>query len=235
MYKDYYKMIKLYHFPLCPFSRRIRLLLSESNLDFELLYEIPWDRRPEFLALNPAGTLPVIIDENDKNISGIYSITEYIEEILSLNKSNFIFGDIYNKSEIRRIMEWFDVKFNAEVTQLILKEMVNKFYINKSDGGGSPNMEIIRIAQENMIYHLDYISYLSESRGWLAGDRISEADFAVAAHLSCLDYLNKVPWDKADSVKNWYARIKSRPSFSNLLKDELSGFITPAHYADLDF
>ena len=62
-------MIKLYHFPLCPFSRRIRLLLSESNLDFELLYEIPWDRRPEFLALNPAGTLPVIIDENDKNIS----------------------------------------------------------------------------------------------------------------------------------------------------------------------
>jgi len=74
-----------------------------------------------------------------------------------------------------------------------------------------------------------------ERRRWLAGENFSLADITAAAHLSTLDYLGDVPWDNHEPAKEWYARIKSRPSFRPLLADHIPGAPPPKHYADLDF
>ena len=83
--------------------------------------------------------------------------------------------------------------------------------------------------------HGDYIGELVDARNWLAGEEISLADMAAAAHLSCLDYLGDIPWEEFSQVKDWYVRVKSRPSFRPLLGDYISGMPPPRHYADLDF
>ena len=70
---------------------------------------------------------------------------------------------------------------------------------------------------------------------WLAGDALSLADIAAAAHLSAIDYLGDVPWSDHEVAKEWYARIKSRPSFRPLLTDHIPGLAPPKHYTDLDF
>ena len=98
-----------------------------------------------------------------------------------------------------------------------------------------PNSWALRAAFLNISYLLQYITYLTERRLWLAGSQMSLADLTAAAHLSCLDYLGDVPWDDHPEAKDWYARIKSRPSFRNLLTDHIPGLPPPKHYGNLDF
>ena len=79
------------------------------------------------------------------------------------------------------------------------------------------------------------MAWLLEHRRWLAGEVMTLADFAAAAHFSTLDYLSDIDWSRSNAVKDWYAKIKSRPAFRNLLVDQVSGFQPPLHYNDLDF
>jgi len=219
----------LYHLTLSPFSRKVRLILAEKNLDFTMKAEKVWERRPEFLALNPAGDVPVLIEPDGTVISATEAIVEYLDETY---REKLLIGiNPVDRAEVRRLTAWFDLKMNFEVTENLLgQKMMNRYH-----GQGQPNSQAIRAGHANLPYHLDYIGYLVERRRWLAGDHFSVADLAAAAHLSSLDYLGDVPWDDHEAAKEWYARIKSRPSFRQLLTDHVPGLSPPAHYTDLDF
>jgi len=222
-------MNKLYHYWFSPFSRAIRVALIEKNVEFDLELELPWARRHEFLALNPAGTVPVMALNDGPVLSGAYAIREYLEETVPniplLGESAEI------RAEVRRLIDWFDVKFNEEVTSLLIAEKVMKRFLKL----GVPEANNIRCAGTNIKQHLRYIEYLAERRNWLGGDNITYADITAAAHLSCIDYLGDVPWDDFPGAKDWYARIKSRPSFRPLLKDLIAGLPPVSHYKNLDF
>ena len=135
------------------------------------------------------------------------------------------------RAETRRLVAWFDNKFYEEVTVNLVDEKIMKRFL----GLGEPNSAAIRAGNNNIHYHLDYIGYLTERRRWIAGDELTLADIAAASHLSCVDYLGDVPWEDHQPAKDWYARIKSRPSFRSLLGDHIPGAPPPRHYADLDF
>lgn len=198
-------------------------------MEFEPVLELTWNRRRDFLVLNPAGTVPVLAEEDGKIYAGIYAITEYLEEI---QPSPDLLGDTTGKrAEIRRLVEWFDVKFNEEVTSLIITEKVMKHFLKR----GTPDTAILRHAAHNIKLHLKYIEYLADRRNWLGGDDFSLADISAAAHLSCMDYLGHVPWEDFDKAKEWYARVKSRPSLRPLLKDTIAGLPAAPHYKNLDF
>ncbi len=222
-------MRTLYHLWLSPFCRAVRIALAEKDLEFTLRAENIWERRDEFLALNPAGEVPVLVEPEGAAVSGASVICEYIDEIKP--EPSIMGATALTRAETRRLAQWFDGKFNAEVTENLLGEKMMKRFL----GLGEPDAAAIRAGYKNLRYHLQYIAYLTERRNWLAGDSLSYADIAAAAHLSSLDYINEVPWDDFDTVKTWYARIKSRPSFRNLLSDKIPGFPPPKHYADLDF
>lgn len=222
-------MRTLYHLWLSPGARKVRLILKEKNLDFDLKIERSWERRPEFLALNPAGEVPVLIEADGAVLSDAGAITEYLEEVYP--DRPLIGLDPLQRAETRRLISWFDVKFNAEVTQNLVEEKMTKRLL----GQGQPNSATIRAGSANLRHHLDYIGWLVERRNYLAGDHFSLADIAAAAHISAVDYLGDVPWDSFESAKEWYARVKSRPSFRPLLADHIPGAAPPKHYADLDF
>jgi glutathione S-transferase len=229
-------MATLLHYPLCPFSRSIRLALAECGIEATLTEERPWEWRPGFLELNPAGSLPVLITDQDGPIAGPYPIAEYLDETASGEGETRGFRllprDPVARAETRRLVEWFHRKFHEEVTAYLVDE---KVYRRFGPNGGSPNMEAMRAGHENLRYHLAYLSHLAETRPWIAGDALSFADLAAAAHLSALDYLGEVPWEDHEAAKSWYALLKSRPSFRPLLADRVAGFIPSGTYADLDF
>jgi len=191
--------------------------------------EETWARRQEFLALNPAGDVPVLVEPNGTALSGSDVICEYLEEIQS--DAPLISGSPVAKAEIRRLVGWFDRKFNTEVTDNLVGEKVMKRFL----GLAEPDSRAIRAGHANLPHHLDYIAYLVERRKWLAGEQMTLADLAAAAHLSAIDYLGDVPWDSHPEAKDWYARIKSRPSFRPLLADHIPGVIPAKHYKNLDF
>ena len=113
--------------------------------------------------------------------------------------------------EVRRLASWFNDKFHAEVSGPLVTERVFKRHMTEEQGGGPPDTEALRAARHNIRYHLAYIGWLVRTRDWLAGERLSYADLAAAAHLSAADYLGDVPWNEDEAAKNWYARVKSRP------------------------
>jgi glutathione S-transferase len=219
----------LYHLWLSAFSRTIRIVLKEKNLEFTLKAEKIWERRPEFLALNPAGEVPVLIEPDGSVIAGMPVIAEFLDEVY---REKILIGiNPIDRAEVRRLVAWFDVKMNAEVTENLVGEKMMKRFL----GLGQPNSSAIRAGHANLVHHLDYIGYLTERRRWLAGENFSLADITAAAHLSTIDYLGDVPWDNHEPAKEWYARIKSRPSFRPVLADHIPGAPPPKHYADLDF
>ena len=229
-------MAILHHYPFCPQSRFIRLVLAEIGMESETVEERPWERRPEFLATNPAGTTPVLRD-GQLDVPGAAVIAEYLDETrgLGLNGRRLLPEGPSERVEVRRLLDWFLVKFHDEVSGYLVTEKIYKRFMPSNGGGGAPDMAAIRAARTNVRYHLKYIGYLVATRNWLAGDHLTYADLAAAAHLSAADYLGDVPWDEDDSAKAWYARVKSRPAFRALLADRVPGMAPPAHYADLDF
>ena len=218
----------LYHLPLSPFCRKIRLVLSEKKLDVDLLEEPVWEKRLDFIRLNPASQVPVLKIDG-LIISESNAIFEYLEEVYS--QTLLLPQNSVDKVEARRFNYWFDDTFHNSVTSKLLYQRVNK----KLRRTGQPDSVLIKSGISELKFHLDYLDKVLEDRRWLAGDTMTIADFAGAAHFSTLDYIGDIDWSRSESIKIWYSKIKSRPAFRSLLKDYLPGFAPPDHYADLDF
>ncbi|KAF0675916.1 FtsZ-binding protein FzlA [Profundibacterium mesophilum] len=221
-------MNRLYHVPLSPFCRKVRLSLAEKRIEVELVEERYWEQDADFLRRNPAGKVPVL-KMGGMVLAESQAICEYIEEIQP--DPPLLPSTAQGRYEARRLTAWFDDKFFHEVTKKLLYERVNK----KVMGQGYPDSTNVKKGAKAIKFHLDYMSWLLDQRRWLAGDQMSIADFAAAAHLSCLDYISDVDWNRSATVKDWYAKIKSRPAFRGILADQLPGFLPPRHYANLDF
>ena len=219
---------RLYHVPLSPFCRKVRLTLAEKKIEVELVEERYWEPSPDFLRRNPAGKVP-ILKMGNRVMSESQAICEFIEE--QTPEPPLMPRGAEGRYEVRRLCAWFDDKFHNEVTSKLLYERVNK----KVTGQGYPDSRNVKLGSTRIKYHLDYMAWLLDQRRWLAGDAMTLADFTAAAHLSCLDYISDVDWNRHAVLKDWYAKIKSRPSFRPLLADQVSGFPPSAHYADLDF
>lgn len=226
--------LTLYHRPFCPQSRLVRLVLAERGLDVMLIEEKPWERREDFLRLNPEGTTPVFIDEDGTVVPGAEVIIAYLDETLAAERP-LMPEDPRARVEVRRLVHWFVRKFFEEVSGLLQVEKIDKRFMSVDVGGGAPDTGAIRAARANIRYHLSYVGWLAAKKDWLAGPEMTYADLAAAAHLSVADYLGDVPWAENEAAKEWYARVKSRPSFRLLLADRVAGMPASASYADLDF
>lgn len=220
-------MRTLFHYPLDAFGRIIRIFLYERSLDYQPIEEYPWNRKKIFSENHMFSDLPTLVENDTLVIQGAYSIVEYIEyNYRAQNK-----GSIRNKIEIDRITSLFNIYFFAEVTNKVIYEKITKKYIEKA----APDSSSIRKGSQNIAKYFEYIAWLMNRRNWLAGDDFSLADISAAAHVSCLDYVDSIEWEKFPEVKDWYVRVKSRPSFREILNDKIPNIKPPEHYVNLDF
>ncbi|MCB2083228.1 MAG: glutathione S-transferase family protein [Sphingomonadaceae bacterium] len=222
-------MWRLYQFPLCPFSRKVRLLMSEKGIGYELWRENPWDNRDEFWALNPAGRTPVLHDPDKKlTLCDSRAICEYFEE--TVDQTPLIGGTARERAEIRRLVALFDESFFNDVTAPMLGEKMKKRIVLRQPPDSRRLSQAMKLAHG----HLDYIDWLIDNRTWLAGPRMSLADLAAAAQISVVDYLGGIDWSGHEQAKGWYAVFKSRPSFRPLLSERMEVIQPPKHYALVD-
>ena len=226
-------MRRLLHMPLDPASRMVRIALAEKGLPAELEETRPWDEREHIAALNPAGAIPVLVDETSDGeehaIAPASVIMEYLEERYPA-PALFPTG-AENRAETRRLISWFTQKFENDVVTFIVRERIDKRLMRR----GQPDYDLLRAGLESLDWHFDYFGWLLDQRNWFAGDAYSAADIAAAGFISCVDYVDAVPWDRFPAVKEWYARIKSRPAMRPILRDRVEGMPPPRHYADPDF
>ncbi len=222
-------MWQLYQFPLCPFSRKVRLLLGEKGVAYELRRENPWEGRDELYAMNPAGRTPVLRNaERGITLVDSRAICEYFEE--TVEKSPMIVGTAASRAEIRRMVALFDENFFGDVTAPLLQERMKKRLFMRAPPDSRLLREAMRLANE----HLDYMDYLIDNRPWLAGAQMSLADLAAAAQVSVADYLGGIDWSGHESTRGWYSVFKSRPSFRPLLSERMDVIQPPKHYADVN-
>ena len=223
-------MWQLYQFPLCPFSRKVRLLLAEKGVAYDLVTEHPWEARAGFRDINPAGRTPAMHDPaRDLTMSDSVAICEYFEET---EASKMLFaGSAGQRAEIRRLIAWFDSKFYAEVGAPLLQEkMIKRLFYRQT-----PDATMLRHAMRAATAHMEMLGSLLDHHNWLTGTTMTMADLAAAAHLSVADYLGGIDWAGHDLVHDWYAVLKSRPSFRPLLDERMGALMPPPHYADVNF
>jgi glutathione S-transferase len=218
---------------LDPASRLARLMFAEYGITAELEDIKPWAREPQLLEINPAATVPILVEDDEPPVVGVLAVLHAIEDRYA--PSNTVAGLFpagpHDRAEVWRLLEWVLLKLNDEVTRYVFEEKI----VKRDKRGAMPDPAVLRVAKANLVEHLLYFNWLFATRQWIAGDTMSLADFALAAHLSCLDYLGDVNWDSSIETRQWYARIKSRPAFRNLLSDRVAGMPAAAGYADLDF
>ena len=221
-------MVLLIHHSVSPFSRKVRIAMGEKKMLFVLREEEPWNLSADMYKLNPAGSLPVFLSDGNV-IAGNYAICEYLEEFN--REIPLLPQDLKLRAEVRRLVEWFDDKFYKEVYRNIAYEKIHKRF----GSGLAPDSRILKIGLNNLNFHLEYLDWLTERNNYLAGENLTLADAAAAAQLSIIDYLGDVPWEGYRNAKLWYSKMKSRPSFKDILKDSVKGILPAKHYANLDF
>jgi len=230
-------MLVLYHHPFSPACRFVRLAIAEYGVRHELRLERVWERRREFLTLNPGGFVPVTVENDGPPVVGAGPILEYLDETRGYAQGDRRLMPEHpdGRAEMRRLVDWFLRKFDDEVVGHLVHERIVKLEMPAGAGGGPPESGVLRAARANMRHHMRYIAYLAATRNWLGGDRLTFADLAAAAELSCADYLGEVPWAENQHAKMWYARMKSRPAFRPLLAEAVRGLPAAPSYTDLDF
>ena len=223
------RMWQLFQFPLCPFSRKVRLVLGEKKIAYELVRENPWDGRDDFWQLNPAGRVPVLYETGRQiSLCDSQAICEFLEE--TVDRTPMIGGPAVQRAEIRRLVALFEENFYADVTEPLLVERMKKRLIYRQP----PDSRALREAMKRAHGHLDYIDWLVDTRPWLAGATLSLADLACAAQISVADYLGGIDWKGHEQAQGWYMVMKSRPSFRPLLAEKMDGLPPSPGYASLD-
>jgi glutathione S-transferase len=222
----------LHHFPLDPASRQVRLALGEKRLPFTEVQERYWERRAAFLDLNPSGLTPVLVETDEGRRTVVCEARAILEHLNEVAPEPDLFGrDPAERAETRRLLQWFDRKFDYEVNAFLLHEKMEKQLLRL----GAPGLANLRAGREGLRAHMAYIERLLQERDWMNGRRLSLADFAAAANLSVIDYFGDVPWREYPGARTWYMKLKSRPCFRPLLTDRWPGLTPASHYDDLDF
>ena len=221
-------MITLYHYYLCSSSRYIRLILEEHKISYQTQLENYWKPQNDFLELNPAGHLPVLVNEENFPVIGANACVEYIKD-LEL-RSNFFVENYKEKAEINRLVHWFEVIFKKEVFDPIIYEKVYSRIVENI----TPNSENIRAALQNLDFHIQYFNYLLNNKNYFIKDELTYLDFLAAANFSVLDYLGLLNLKSNENIREWYFKLKSRPSFRTLLKDQIVGLNPHENYKNMD-
>jgi glutathione S-transferase len=225
-------MPRLLQHRLDPASRVARLMFAEYGVPIDIEDIKPWTREPQLLEINPAATVPILIEEGEAPIVGVLAVIHGIEERHSPSTVAGLFpAESRDRAEMWRLLDWVLLKLNDEVTRYVFEEKI----VKRDKRGATPDPAVLRVAKANLVEHMLYFNWLFATRHWIAGDMMTLADFALAAHLSSLDYLGDVLWETSLETRQWYARIKSRPAFRTLLNDRVAGMPAAAGYADLDF
>jgi len=214
-------MRRLIHVFMSPACRVARLALGEKRVAHNLA-----------AADDALAHLPVLVEENGMALTGLWAIIDHLEA--EHPDHPLLPEDAIERAEALRLFDWLMTQFHESVTKRVVWEKAAQAQTGAAERR-PPSMETLRRGRDALHEALEMLGTLAEERGYLACRDASLADLALAAHLSALDYFGEIQWAEHPRTTEWYARMKSRPSFRPLLSDRLPGQPPVTHYAELDF
>ena len=214
-------MRRLIHLVFQPASRLVRLVLGEKRLVID----------PQAAEVSQAH-MPVFVDLDGTEVTGLWAILDHLEG--NYPEVPLVPEDTAERGEALRWLDWTSTILSEQVTHKIVAEKANPRYTGASSRS-TPDMNVIRSGREALREIIPFLGKTVDERGNLVSRSCTIADLALAAHLSALDYFGEMPWDANPSLREWYMRMKSRPSFRSLLADRVPGQPPIKYYADLDF
>jgi glutathione S-transferase len=130
-----------------------------------------------------------------------------------------------------RLLDWVLLKLNDEVTRYVFEEKI----VKRDKRAPRPSRAVLRAAKANLTEHLLYFNWLFATRHWIAGDFMTLADFALAAHLSTLDYLGTCTGTPRRRDAAMVCADQVAPGLPHPAQRPRGRHAAAAGYADLDF
>ncbi len=148
-------MLTLFYQSFCPHSRFVRLVLAEAGLPFEGVEIKAGRENAKLMAVSPDGATPALLDDNGLGAPGEDIIVATLEETYPdiFGRAALLPASAAARLEVRRLARWFNGKMYQEASRWILREKIEKRFLPASQGGGAPDMDVVRAARENLRYH----------------------------------------------------------------------------------
>jgi glutathione S-transferase len=201
-------MIKLYDFLSCPYGQKVRIVLAEKSLNYDLVSVDliqSEHRRPEFLRLNPFGRVPVLVDD-DTAVYDSTMINEYLEDEYPEPPVLPVVGSSALRSRARMFEDFADTSFTPQVGQLIVE-------VSKQEAERDQNR--LQRLHQGVERVLDYLNNELKGQQFLAGE-FSVADVAFAPRLLILSEVGIDASANRANVDGWIRRMLERPSIQGL-------------------
>ena len=202
-------MIKLYDFLSCPFGQKVRIVLAEKALTYDLVqvdlaqHE---NRKPEFVRLNPFARVPVLVDD-DTTIYDSTIINEYLEDEYPEPPLLPLIGSSAMRSRARLFEDFADTSFTPPVGQLIAE-------MSKPEGDRDPSR--VQRLHQSVERVLDYLNHELQGNNFLAGE-FSVADIGFAPRMLVLNEIGiDVLGNNRNNIDAWIKRMMERPSIRTL-------------------
>lgn len=244
------KQVELYHFWSSVCSVRCRMALEEKG--------VPWTSRyidifafqhltPEFLAINPGGTVPVLVVD-DEPVRDSIIINEYIDQ--AFDGPKLIPEDPLLAARMREFIhhceESFDAIVKLTMVKYILPKLLNRWgreeLLKQAERrpqryyrdvhARAVRGEIMQAELDESLAKievlLDHLETILTSSTWIVGDQISLADITISPYVFRLSALGQDKfWSKErrPHVAQWYKNLSTRPSFQKAVSwpDETGG------------
>jgi len=198
--------MKLYNYPDCPYCQKVRVVLAEKDLSYDLA---PVDLRkneqktPEFLRLNPYGKVPVLEDE-EIVIYESTIINEYLEDEYPL--PSLMPGDSAGRARVRMLEDYGDNIFLPQ-TSLVLAELARP--------EGERDADKLNRYRSGLVRSLEWLNSSLEGREYLVDD-FSIADIAFVPGVLILANMGIDVSPSWRNLGGWLGRLRQRGSIHAL-------------------
>jgi glutathione S-transferase len=199
--------MKLYMHPLSSNARRPRLVAHHLGLAVEeVLVDLAKgeQRQPAYLALNPNGKVPTLVD-GDLKLTESYAVMIYLCE---KNGRRELYPDeLAARTEINRWLFWSANEWSPNIGRLNFENMLKPML-----GLGTADPARVQEAENTFKQHAKVLDTFLAQREYILGAKLSLADFALAANLSTI-VPAKLPIAGFAHVQAWFARIEKLPAW----------------------
>lgn len=205
----------VYGAPLSPFVRKLRLLLAEKGLDYQLQIVAPFNQPDWFFEISPLGRIPGFRD-GELSLADSSVIAQYIEE--QHPKTVALYGhSAAERAQIRWLEKYADYELAPLTTFCVF---VNRA-LNPTMGKPCDEAAVQKAIEDKLPRHFDYLEKTLAGNDYFVGNRLSMADLAFACQVINMEHGNaQIDAARWPGLAALQARLCQRDSVQAILPDE---------------
>ena len=212
-------MLKIYGALLSPFVRKVRCVLTEKQVAYELVATNPFDKSGDFLRRSPLGRIPALDDEEGRSLADSTVISEYLEE--RFPTPPLFPRDPYDRARVR----WFDEYADGGMAPSLTAKIFFQRVINAKLMRKTPDDAIVRSGLADLPTYLGYLERELGRNEYLVANTFTLADVSVACQLVNLGHAGvQIDASKQPALAEWFARVAARPTLAALIEQD-RGFL----------